>query len=96
MVEINVNIQAVRNDNYALYPLIYQLEQCERTIAVLRWRMDSDNVKAVQIREELTAVCKEIEIIKKKIEDLHHITKLCMEQYIMLENDLEKRAEDFL
>lgn len=96
MAHIHVNIQAVQNHNCALYPLLYQLEQCERAIAVLRWRMDAANSEEEQIREELSFICKEIEMIKQKVEELYRVTDNCMEQYIMLEAHLDKAADDFI
>jgi len=96
MAQINVNIQAVRNANYILPPLVYRMEHCERALAVLRWRIDINSTDSKNIKEELTIVNKEIEIIKEKIETLYKMTNSCMEQYMLAENQLEKKATDFI
>lgn len=96
MAQIYVNIQAVKNDNNRLYSLIWQVEQCEDAMAALMKKIDEEDLMMADMREELLVITAEIRRIQEKIRGLYHITNRCMDEYIILENELEQRVGEFL
>ena len=96
MAQINVKIQAVRNDNLTLYSLIWQVEQCETAMNMLIKKVVEENFGMPGMQEELCLITATLRKIQEKMQNLYHITNQCMNQYIILENELEQRAEDFL
>ncbi len=95
MAEISVKIEEVRKDNYILPSLISRLDNCERAVAVLRWRIQTGMKDAGRIKDELRIICQEIEKLKEKMETLYKVTDLCMNQYADTEALLNRRAGDF-
>lgn len=96
MAQINVKIQAVRNDNLTLYSLIRQIEQCETAMNMLIKKVAEENLGMSGMQEELWLITVTLRKIQEKMKKLYHITNQCMDQYIILENELEQHAEDFL
>lgn len=92
---IHINIQEVRHSNYTLPSLIGRLDNCEKDIAVMKWRLPEELVCTQQVREELDLIRKELETVKDKIENLYYVTNMCMEQYAEAERQIDKRAQDF-
>ncbi len=95
MADIRVSIKEVRNDNYMLPLLISRLDNCQRSVAVMKWRVPADMQDSEKIKEELIAVQHEMENIQEKMEALYRATKECMDQYEETENTLFARAKDF-
>ncbi len=96
MGRIQIQIQEVRNDNYTLPSLISKLDNCEKELAVLRWRMPSDIKGINEIKDHMLKVKNEIEDIKEKINSLYRITNICVNEYASVENRIERRANDFM
>lgn len=95
MADIRVSIKEVRNDNYMLPLLISRLDNCQRSVAVMKWRVPADMQDSEKIKEELIAVQHEMENIQEKMEALYRATKEGMDQYEETENTLFARAKDF-
>lgn len=95
MADIKINTQEVRNDNYTLPRLISSLDNCERALAVMKWRIPSDVANAESIRQRLFEEQKCFRMIQEKLERLYCQTNDCMDQYEETERILFARAKDF-
>lgn len=95
MADIQINTQEVRNDNYVLPRLISRLDNCERAIAVMKWRIPTEVGNAGEIRQHLAEQQRRLRAVQDRLEKLYGQTNACMDQYEETERILTARAKDF-
>lgn len=95
MADIQVDTREVRNDNYTLPRLISSLDNCERAIAVMKWRIPKEVRNAEELKQQLAEAQRRFRSIQDKIEKLYSQTNYCMDQYEETERILFARAKDF-
>jgi len=92
---IEIDINAVRNTNYKVPGIENTVENIEREINMIRWRIPNEVLDESGIRDRLEKVSQDLRRVERKLGDIYSVTSNNVSQYMNLEERLTKNAEQF-
>lgn len=95
MIYINVRPKEICIENHKITGIVRKVELVENTIKSLSYRAKPEIAGRYGISQRMRAIQKEVGQLENRIEELHSVTEICMEQYRKTENEINRNAGAF-
>ncbi len=95
MARIDIDVNTVKNANYAVPQMVSGVSNIKRSIGLLKWRIDPEIMNRRNVRDKIENIIKELGTAEKELNDTYVVTEDILGQYLESEQTLSVFANKF-
>ena len=95
MARIDIDVNTVKNANYAVPQMVSGVSNIKRSIGLLKWRIDPEIMNRRNVRDKIENIIRELGTAEKELNDTYVVTEDILGQYLESEQTLSAFANKF-